>query len=171
MKKKFQGVYKVLAFDNDDAEAERVDLTDEFLKRGALTVDELRILTPFRDWRVEVRYAIDGETFRVVTYNADVESPPPIPKKNVAPPSMVRALRYPLSATLSTADDVDGSRHGIDATAHVQKFAGPMRDWHGGRSLKMKHMFVGDDPETKALWYPYLHMRTMEGLRSYRIDN
>ena len=167
MKKKFQGVYKVLAFDNDNTEAERIDLTDEFLKRGALTVDEIRIVTPFRDWRVEVRYAIGGATFRVVTYNADVESPSLVLEKT----SMVRALRYPLSATLSTADDVDGSKHGIDATAHVQKFAGPMRDWHGGRTMKMKHMFVGDDPETKALWYPYLHMRTMEGLRSYHIDN
>lgn len=162
-KAKKKGVYRVLAFDNDgDSDGPRADLTADFLKRGSLTADEVRVLVPFKDWRVEVRYAIDGARYRAVTYNADVPAPSLVLRRS---PSILGSREYPLAATLgATVDDPDG----IDATAHVQKFAGPARDWHHSRP-KMKHLFVGDDPETKAIWYPYLHVRTMSGLRSYRI--
>ena len=162
-KQKRDGAYKVLAFDNGaDSDAPRIDLTVEFLKRGSLTADEVRVLVPFKDWRVEVRYAIADAPYRAVTYNADVPAPSLVLRRS---PSILGSREYPLAATLgATVDDPDG----IDATAHVQKFAGPGRDWHRSRP-KMRHMFVGDDPETKAIWYPYLHVRTMSGLRSYRI--
>jgi len=161
-KAKKNGVYRVLAFDNAaGSDGPRVDLTADFLRRGSLTVDE--VFVPFEDWRVEVRYAIDGARFRAVTYNADVPAPSLAVLRRS--PSILGSREYPLAATLgATPDDPDG----IDATAHVQKFAGPARDWHGNKP-KMRHLFVGDDPETKAIWYPYLHVRTMSGLRSYRI--
>lgn len=159
--RKKNGTYKVLAFDNGDVDS-RIDLTAEFLKRGSLTADEVRVLVPFRDWRVEVRYAIDGARYRAVTYNADVPAPSLVIRRS---PSILASREYPLAATLGVGPDDDQS---IDATAHVQKFAGPGRDWHHNKP-KMKHLFVGDDPETKAIWYPYLHVRTMSGLQSYRI--
>jgi hypothetical protein len=171
-------VYKVYVL-NNSSRNERLDITSkfDFGHEHDVSVDrsDIGALCGWDDWRTEVRYVQGGQKYRVVFYNEDVVVPvytdADLEKKKSSVLETFDA--FPLSANASVLKDTEGLKAtAVDVTKHVQKYAGPRRNWYRDRVSKRvetEHMFFGDDRRTVARWYPYLHMRTMKTLTSHPI--
>jgi hypothetical protein len=169
-------VYRVYVLDNSNW-TQRLDITSTFDFEHVVPASDIGALCGWDDWRIEVRYIQGGEKYRVVFYNTDVVVPlytdEELANKKT---SVFETLKsYPVSATASTSKDVEGKKStAVDVTKHVQKYAGPRRNWYADRPQVTKrveydHMFFGDDRRTMKMWYPCLHMRTMKTLTSHPI--
>lgn len=166
--------YKVLLIDNHRRDrVENITAAMRAAPDGVLTKAEVDALRPrTKDWRVEVRYVLDGKKYRAVYYNEDVIVPVYSPEELSESPTPRFSKHYPLSACIGREHDVHG-KEGADVTEHVQKYCGPKRNWYLDKDMciveHMDHMFISDDPITMKNHYPYLHIRTLGGTTSHRI--
>lgn len=169
-------VYRVYVLNNSDRN-QRLDVTSTFDFNAPVLASDIGALCGWEDWRTEVRYVQCREKYRVVFYNSDVDVPVYTDDelKNEKISFFKTMESYPVSATASTEKDVQGKKNtAVDVTKHVQKYAGPKRNWYADspkvtKRVEREHMFFGDDTRTMKTWYPYLHMRTMKTLTSHPI--
>lgn len=166
-------VYKVYVLNNSKRDGGcRMDITSKFDFSNAVPASDIGALCGWDDWRTEVRYVQGGGKYRVVFYNEDVQVPV-YADADVGKNTLFET--YPISATASVLKDPGGLKAtAVDVTKHVQKYAGPRRNWYADspkvtRRVEAAHMFFGDDRRTMEKWYPYLHTRTMKTLTSHPI--
>lgn len=166
-------VYRVFVL-NNTIRSDRLDITSKFDFSNIVPASDIGALCGWDDWRTEVRYVQGGEKYRVVFYNQDVDVPV-YTDVDVGIGRKAVFETYPISATASFLKDPGGLKAtAVDVTKHVQKYAGPRRNWYAdspkvAKRVEAAHMFFGDDRRTMKNWYPFLHTRTMKTLTSHPI--
>jgi hypothetical protein len=168
-------VRKALLFDMEGVACE--DVTDVVARvlehnRRHIPADFFTVLGGKDSWRLEVRYTQAGAKYRALFYDEDVVFPVYSEEEVETPLSLLQMKTYPLIATISSREDTDGV-DGVNVTRRLHKYCGPRKNWYADRGLRLRlqDMFPFDDPETfqDSSLYPYLHIRTIFGVKSYKI--
>lgn len=165
-------VAKVLVFKRGHEDEEFQDITTlvQHVCNRTIPKHVIDFLCGWDDWRVEVRYTQVGAKYRVLYYNEDIVLPPYTPEEINESMTLSDMRNFPLSAVISTQHDVDGNE-GANVTHRLFKYCGPRKNWYAdkGFRLRLADMFPFDDHETNKAFYPYLHVRTIFGVKSYKI--
>ena len=121
----------------DPPESDFADITDWFIPHAKFHEDIAEAFPHWgRDWRVEIRYAVNGTKFRDVYRCGDSLHWPP---ELHSPP--VRGPRGIVSAVLHSTNPGNVR----DITQRVKKYAGPNGDF-GLRAMPVHHLFPMEDP-------------------------
>lgn len=145
----------VLNEDPDEIGGYHRDITLEF--RPESWEDDARDLTDWDAFRVEVRYVLGGQKYRMVLRPGDACVFPPYGGDDGAPAEAGRGMSPP-RGVLAAA--LVGENRETDVTSRVRKYQGPRGDFHAGLGLKtrVKDMFPFDDHDDNARRYHTLRV-------------
>ena len=134
------------------------DITLEF--RPESWEDDARDLTDWDAFRVEVRYVLGGQKYRMVLRPGDACVFPPYGDDDDDAPAGTGTGRgvSPPRGVLAAA--LVGENRETDVTSRVRKYQGPRGDFHAGLGLKtrVKDMFPFDDHDDNARRYHTLRV-------------
>lgn len=123
---------------DDPSEPDVIDARDE------PCLGEIPKTDLMTDYRVEIRYVLNGESFRYVVNHDDLVNarfPPYAPQQAARPP-------FARSIMMATVRFADG--HVQDVTRRLKKYAGPRGDFYGGK--------------VRSAWvFPMLHHHSTDG--------
>lgn len=150
--------YRIYAFNNNDA-ADSGGFYRELqlhLFEPSTWEEDVRHLTGWSDFRVEVRYTFRHKKYRMVLHPGDRCEFPPYAEP-AAP-----ACRLPKGMLSARLQGPAGCDVDCDVTTRVMKYQGPRGDFHAGLGLRVRvhEMFPFDDHSDNALRFS--HLRIMD---------
>lgn len=154
--------YRIYAFNQDpDGAAGEQGFFRELSPRAfdpATWESDVRDLTGWPAFRVEVRYVFRHKKYRMVLHQGDHCAFPPYAEPG-AP-----ACRLPKGVLSARLQGPVGSNIDADVTARVMKYQGPRGDFHAGLGLRVyvREMFPFDDHADNAVRFS--HLRIMDTL-------
>lgn len=149
-------IYRVYAFNEaSDGESYHREIPVKYFDPATWEAD-VRKLTEWQSFRVEVRYTFRHKKYRMVLHPGDACAFPPYTEA-AAP-----ACRLPKGVLSARLQGRLGSGIDTDVTARVMKYQGPRGDFHAGLGLhvRMHDMFPFDDHADNSARFS--HLRIMD---------
>lgn len=147
--------YRIYAFNEGEGEGFYREISTRMFEPSTWEAD-VRELTGWTAFRLEVRYVFRHKRYRMVLHPGDDCAFPPY-----AEPS-APACRLPKGVLSARLQGPLGSQVDADVTARVMKYQGPRGDFHGGLGLhvRLQDMFPFDDHADNETRFS--HLRIMD---------
>lgn len=147
--------YRIYVFNEGEGPGFHREVAPMYLNPGTWEQD-IRDLTGWEAFRVEVRYTFRHKKYRMVLHPGDACVFPPY-KEPAAP-----ACRLPKGVLSARLQGRPGSDIDTDVTARVMKYQGPRGDFHAGLGLHVRvhEMFPFDDNVDNGA--RFTHLRIMD---------